>query len=1064
MKTTMRAALLAALGGVAVVQAGCGGDGEDLPTSNGLFSYEPGPPGASPGWRVRAVLEDDTDLESNELEVRLYDRDEERAAAREALAPQRVQVSGELMGSLLDGAGGGGGDAGEALRIATRQALSSPDGGLDLRHARRALGPDIDLGGQEVEPRGAVRRWQRPAQAQFDVRIPVMTAGAGGSALNDVDGDGIPVDPDLPTCSGGVTTGCSDNCPLVYNPDQRDSDLNGVGDACEGDRDGDGVPDEDDNCPDAYNPRQWDTDGDGLGDACDPDSNGSGTPDIEELDVDHDGDGIPTGQELGDGATPRDSDGDGVPDYLDPDDDGDGIPTRREVRNNDRDPASTDPLRDTDGDGVPDYLDPDSDGDGVPDGSEGFRDTDGDGVPDYRDQDDDGDGKPTRDEISMDDQDVDGDGIPNHLDEDDEDGCNERAVGRIYPDIPTFGGVTMWMGTTFTVTNLFDSGCTDPNSPFGACPDKHYTWMLHFAPDGVYFTLQYAEGVSVSDTFAGIGVADNFGILFSPDGDGSMISGETLSSGRAISLSQSIGSLLSVTYGISMFEQVPPGFPFLKTGVQLDTGLSVSLGLFDFFFGLSFFPDAGLSLSSGGITIRTADGRPGFLMVGGYAGPCPESGRRVLQSAAGDRGGDRIDALGSRFTAARNDSSATPGADYRRSLGASGAALTDLLGERTGYGTAQNVPAPSSGDWIAEFAGGDGEACTNCVNMSLAGTIQRTSAAIRASGGSGGQVRDLMRVHMGELQTAWTDREQMASRMNVAAGGIVNAGQAWAFDVLAVRRGDAFRFIADEVVEVDATIGEPASFTVTAAEIAALTGFDEAELEGATICVENSPRIDRVCGALEDGALTGTVTPDGPEPMILLVEVDLTTAVGRLDDEAVERWVVRPANRVFRVRPGSPEQVALTGMGQTRSGTPLVFNATLLDGRGFPTAERARFELIDPSGEVVASTTTTTGTAALQTVPTPVTPVVTSVEAQTVSVGGEDVPGYVIRGTGFSRDATIRINGQTLQQRGWLYTVGSSSAIGVAVTEGSPLAAGQHSVTLTNPGNRGSGTVSFTVP
>jgi hypothetical protein len=35
----------------------------------------------------------------------------------------------------------------------------------------------------------------------------------------DTDGDGIP--------------DACDNCPLVFNPDQRDSNRNGIGDACE---------------------------------------------------------------------------------------------------------------------------------------------------------------------------------------------------------------------------------------------------------------------------------------------------------------------------------------------------------------------------------------------------------------------------------------------------------------------------------------------------------------------------------------------------------------------------------------------------------------------------------------------------------------------------------------------------------------------------------------------------------------------------------------------------------------------------------------------------------------
>jgi hypothetical protein len=114
----------------------------------------------------------------------------------------------------------------------------------------------------------------------------------------------------------GIANAC-DNCPSTSNADQRDFDLDGIGDVCDSDDDGDGVPDVSDvcpltaagatidtngcsqvqvdqdvdgycdpgksstlcagtdNCPPDYNPGQEDWNSNSIGDACD-DSDGDG--------------------------------------------------------------------------------------------------------------------------------------------------------------------------------------------------------------------------------------------------------------------------------------------------------------------------------------------------------------------------------------------------------------------------------------------------------------------------------------------------------------------------------------------------------------------------------------------------------------------------------------------------------------------------------------------------------------------------------------------------------------------------------------------------------------------
>jgi hypothetical protein len=178
----------------------------------------------------------------------------------------------------------------------------------------------------------------------FDLDAVAALHSVDTAGLPDSDGDGFP-DP-------------ADACPGEPNPDQRDADGDGVGDACDEepppDADADGVPDATDNCPTAANASQADADADQLGDACD---NCARVPNPDQRDADRDG----TGDACEDG--PPDVDGDGTPDAADncpraanasqADTDVDGIGDPCDVCPTFEDPAQAD----GDGDGAGDACD-----------------------------------------------------------------------------------------------------------------------------------------------------------------------------------------------------------------------------------------------------------------------------------------------------------------------------------------------------------------------------------------------------------------------------------------------------------------------------------------------------------------------------------------------------------------------------------------------------------------------------------------------------------------------------------------------------------------------------------
>jgi len=509
----------------------------------------------------------------------------------------------------------------------------------------------------------------------------------------------------------------------------------------------------------------------------------------------------------------------------------------------------------------------------------------------------------------------------------------------------------------------------------------------------------------------------------------------------------SYGALMtSVSFTIFVRDDTPYGGSYnISRSMQFGTGVGISVGIF----GLPWFLNFSFSISD-----------ETHLALGFVAGEQFDEAQCEALRAARD-GGSRSSNMELAASALRNhqiDAVGTEAVLLETGLDAL-AEMLEQIGAEEGRGPEDGIPALSNGDFFGEFLARDADALVpldETADTSLDALLTRTYENIADNSE---QFDDL-----GVIEAVVEDVAFDASWVVPDLAGLADQVRAAPAVTETLMAADA---VADAavlypgedppgVVDLSGQVGEAIPITVTVDElISRYPGLTAEILEGADVVFESLPSIEATPFAITGGEVAVTMTRDTPGTVLLDVWLDAATLAEPLPGDLADRNLSFDY-RLADVVAGPPAAIELQVPPVVTTGTELRATAVVVDAYGNRTGDPVLdVDFTGPRGEVLnaAPIPSVGGAADLRIVPVATIPTIDTIYAAILVTGdGEEVPGYVLEGTGISADACLYIDGELFEDAAVLYSITAPEQVLWAQEGWIPLD-GEHEIQVVNPGD-----------